>query len=196
MKRNIVPFVLSTALVASSLVIAPTTVSANLETEINQDVDADNEDEIEELEETELETDEETEVEADEDAEVEAEEETEAETDEEEVEAEEEIEEEGFVTSIIPRNIDGNQGEVKFEFVLEEETVTETITVTVDEFTNDMETVNLAIRVNGEVVATGLELIAGDTLSFEVTEENIGDTVTFTMSTNSENQGEVSLQLS
>lgn len=197
MKRKVVPFILASAIVVSSLALTPTTVvNANDTQETYEEVTEELEEtiyseeeteELEELEETEeLEEAEQENVQLDADYEI-------------EVELLNETVESVLiytVTNEIAKNIDGNQGEIQLEHTLEDLEEQTVLTLTASEFTNEMDSINVAIRIDNEAVEVRLELTEGSEITFELPEEYIGKTITVITSTNSENQGQARLELS
>lgn len=88
-------------------------------------------------------------------------------------------------TSLLPKNIDGNQGTRQWGTTISRYDVNSSVTVKVSGFTNGMKTVNLSVLVDGVYISGGMEMSSGSTVTFVVPSDAAGKNLSIFMSTNS-----------
>ena len=100
----------------------------------------------------------------------------------------------GHTTGILPANVNGNQETVVYRAIVGTNQ-NGNYRLTVNSFTNKMDTVNVTIRVGGRQVGAATTMRSGERIDFNVGPSDVGSQVTVTMSTNASFRGSANITL-
>lgn len=92
-------------------------------------------------------------------------------------------------TPVLPKNITGADSIVVWRTGVAASDIGETFRVKVTNFTNGMDTVNVAIQIGGQYIAGSFGMRSGDSVTFDVPDGTQGQMVEIYMSTDSNTPG-------